>query len=78
MKSVWVMVCLLAWLNSANAQAQYGVSNARDASGNLVRNNGLSPSRTLAQPPVNNLGRPDHRPAVVAAPKTSTANGATR
>jgi hypothetical protein len=53
---------------------QNGVSNARDANGNLVHTNGINPTRGLTQPMVNNLGRPDNRPA----PRTRPDNGAVR
>lgn len=78
MKSAWVIFCLLACLTSAHAQTQNGVSNARDANGNLVRSNGLNPTRGLTQPMVNNPGRSGNRPAAVAAPRTRPDNGAVR
>ncbi|HWF46906.1 MAG TPA: hypothetical protein VG168_07875 [Bryobacteraceae bacterium] len=78
MKFAWAMFCLLACLTSVTAQAQNGVSNVRDANGNLVRNNGLNPTRGPSQPPVNNLGRPDNRPAVLGTSKARPDNGAIR
>jgi hypothetical protein len=77
MKSAWVIFGLLACLTAANAQVQNGVSNARDGNGNLVHSNGINP-RGLTQPMVNNPGRPDNRPAAVAAPRTRPDNGAVR
>lgn len=51
------VVCLLGCVSSASAQ--YGVSNARDGSGNLIRDTGVNSIRNLPQPPVNNRpGRP--------------------
>jgi|GEM_PF-1268777 len=78
MKSAWVIFGLLACLTAARAQVQNGVSNARDANGNLVRNNGINPTRGLTQPMVNNPGRPDNRPAAVTTPRTRPGNGAVR
>ena len=75
MKSAIVVFCLLACMTPASAQVQNGVSNARDANGNLVHNNGINPTRVLTQPMVNNPGRPDNRPAV---PRTRPDNGAVR
>ena len=41
-----------------SAFAQYGVSNARDGNGNLVRNNGMNPLRGSNQAPVNSTNGP--------------------
>jgi hypothetical protein len=41
-----------------SAFAQYGVSNARDGNGNLIRNNGTTPLRSSSQAPVNNPNGP--------------------
>ena len=46
------IICLVAC--SASAQAQYGVTNQRDAQGNLVRDNGGYAQRGVNQGPVNN------------------------
>jgi hypothetical protein len=78
MKSAWAIFGLLACLTAAHAQVQNGVSNARDANGNLVHNNGVNPTRGLTRSLVNNPGRPDNRPAAVAAPRTRPDNGAVR
>ena len=78
MKAAGVIFGLLACLAAAHAQVQNGVSNARDGSGNLVRSNGFNPARSLSQPAVSNPGRPDNRPAAVAAPRTRPDNGAVR
>ena len=78
MKFAFVIFGLLACLTAAHAQVQNGVSNARDANGNLVRNNGINPTRGPTEPMVNNPGRPDTRPAAVAAPRTRPDNGAVR
>ena len=47
MKFAWVIFGLLACLTAAHARigAQNGVSNACDANGNLVRNNGINWTR---------------------------------
>jgi hypothetical protein len=37
-----------------SALAQYGVSNARDGYGNLVRSNGANAGRVVNQGPINN------------------------
>ena len=47
-----VMFCLLAGGNAAWAQS--GVSNQRDGSGNLVRDNGTMSPRGVNQGPANN------------------------
>jgi hypothetical protein len=39
--------------------AQYGVSNARDGNGNLVRNSGMNPIRGFSQGPASYLGPPN-------------------
>lgn len=78
MKNAWVMFCLLTCVMSAHAQTPNGVSNVRDASGNLVRNNGLKPAHSLAPRPVTNPVRPDNRSGAVAPLKTWTDNGAIR
>ncbi len=52
------ILCLLGCMGPASAQ--YGVSNARDGSGNLIRDTGANSIRNLPQPPVNN--RPGRQP----------------
>jgi len=52
MKFILALVCLVACL--APAKAQYGVSNARDGYGNLIRDTGTNPGRNVNQGPVNN------------------------
>ena len=61
MKITLAVLCLVACSNSA--LAQYGVSNARDGSGNLIRNSGMNPGRTWDRAPVNNLNGPIIRPS---------------
>lgn len=61
------MACLLGCIGPASAQ--YGVSNARDGSGNLIRDTGANSIRNLPQPPVNN------RPA--RGPQSSTPSNTT-
>lgn len=51
-KAGLAILCLLGCVG--NASAQYGVSNARDGSGNLIRDTGVNSIRNLPQPPVNN------------------------
>jgi hypothetical protein len=46
------IICLVVC--SASAQAQYGVTNQRDAQGNLLRDNGSYTQRGVNQGPVNN------------------------
>lgn len=56
MKITLAVLCLVACSNSA--LAQYGVSNARDGYGNLIRNSGMNPGRNWDRAPVNNLNGP--------------------
>lgn len=65
MKLIVLMLCLLG--TATSAMAQYGVSNARDGNGNLIRNSGMNPARSFDQPPVNNF---KGTPATPAAPKS--------
>ena len=39
---------------ATSALAQYGISNARDGNGNLIRNTGTNPVRAINQGPINN------------------------
>ncbi len=52
MRFTLAIFCILACAGSA--WAQYGVSNARDGNGNLIRNNGANPGRVVNQGPINN------------------------
>jgi len=53
MRIIVAIACVFAL--TTPAAAQYGVSNARDGNGNLVRDNGMNPSRNYGQAPVNNV-----------------------
>jgi hypothetical protein len=55
-----------------SVQAQYGVSNVRDASGNLVRNTGTTSSR--GQGPGNNVSGPTTNVPVAAPPTNPRSN----
>ena len=66
MRFTLAVFCLLACGTSALAQ-QYGVSNARDAYGNLVRNKGVN------QTPPDNVSRPIN--TAPAAPSQSNQPG---
>jgi hypothetical protein len=50
MRFALAIFCMFAW--GPSAFAQYGVSNARDGYGNLVRNNGTNPLRSSPQTPI--------------------------
>lgn len=56
MKFTLAIFCMLAC--GTSALAQYGVSNARDGYGNLIRNTGMNSARSFDQTPVNNLNGP--------------------
>jgi hypothetical protein len=63
------------------AAAQYGVSNARDGNGNLIRDRGVNSPRTFDQPPVNNLNNINNfvnRNAPAATPSRGVARGVSR
>jgi hypothetical protein len=64
MKFILVMFFLLG--SVTGAAAQYGVSNARDGSGNLIRDRGVSSTRTFDQSPVNNVINSVNRSAPTA------------
>lgn len=66
------VLCLLGCVSSANAQ--YGVSNARDGYGNLIRDTGTNSIRNLPQPPVNNNSRPERTPQS-STPSNTTDHG---
>jgi hypothetical protein len=71
MKITLTVLCLVAC--SSSAFAQYGVSNARDGNGNLIRDSGMNSGRTYDRAPVNNLNAPA-RPAQRTAPNTGISN----
>jgi hypothetical protein len=73
MKFMSVIFFLLG--SVTGAVAQYGVSNARDGSGNLIRDRGVSSARTFDQSPVNNINNSVNRNAPAA---TSTRGIARR
>lgn len=52
MRFTLAIVCLLAC--GTSALAQYGVTNKRDAFGNLMRDAGANTGRAINQGPVNN------------------------
>jgi len=52
MRLALAFFCLVAC--GSSAMAQYGVSNARDGYGNLIRDTGTNPGRNINQGPVNN------------------------
>lgn len=54
MRFTLAIFCMFAC--GTSAMAQYGVSNARDGNGNLIRNTGMNPARGFSQGPANYLG----------------------
>jgi hypothetical protein len=54
MRFLLTIFCVLACATSA--LAQYGVSNVRDANGNLIRNTGMTPPKGFSQGPATYLG----------------------
>jgi hypothetical protein len=52
MRFTLAVFCLLTC--GTSAPAQYGVSNTRDAFGNLIRDAGTNPGRGIYKGPVNN------------------------
>jgi hypothetical protein len=68
MRIIVAIACVFALITPA--AAQYGVSNARDGNGNLVRDNGMNPSRNYGQAPVNNVNNAVNRAAPL--PPTNT------
>ena len=52
MRFVLAIFCVFACATSV--LAQYGISNARDDNGNLIRNTGTTPVRGINQGPINN------------------------
>jgi hypothetical protein len=75
MKITLAIFCLLTFVTSASAQ--YGVSNARDGNGNLIRNSGMNSTRSFDQTPVNNPNRlqPQPNPGPLQKSKINGANG---
>jgi len=69
----WLLACI------TSAAAQNGVSNARDGNGNLIRDNGMRPTRSYDQVPVNNPNganrAPAPRPAAVGNPPPIVTGG---
>jgi hypothetical protein len=64
----WIFLC------ATSVQAQYGVSNVRDASGNLVRNAGT----TRGQGPGSNVNGPAMNVPVAAPPTNRRSDKGTR
>jgi hypothetical protein len=63
------------------AAAQYGVSNARDGGGNLIRDRGVNSTRTFDQSPVNNINNINNsvnRNAPAALPTGGVAKGVSK
>jgi len=54
MRFTLAIFCMFAC--GTSAMAQYGVSNARDGNGNLIRNTGMHPARGFSQGPANISG----------------------
>jgi hypothetical protein len=69
------LLCLIAFNNSA--LAQYGVSNQRNAQGNLVRKSGVYSPTGINQGPVNN-GPIKNAPAQPPTANAGTNKGANR
>jgi hypothetical protein len=74
MKFMLAILCVLTSVTSASAQ--YGVSNARDGNGNLIRNTGMNSTRSFDQAPVNNLNNSQLQPSLgpLQKPKVNGAN----
>ncbi|MDB5604549.1 MAG: putative exported protein of unknown function [Bradyrhizobium sp.] len=75
MRLMLAMFCLLACGNAA--WAQNGISNQRDASGNLLRDGGATSPRSVNPGAVNN-GPVRNVPTQPTTNNTSTAKGAVR
>jgi hypothetical protein len=71
MRFTLAIFCMFACCTSA--MAQYGVSNARDGNGNLIRNTGMNPVRGFSQGPANYLGPSSN----LNGPITTIAPGST-
>jgi hypothetical protein len=76
MKFMSVIFFLLG--SVTGAFAQYGVSSARDGSGNLIRDRGVSSTRTFDQSPVNNVNNSVNRNAPAATPTKGASKGVSR
>jgi hypothetical protein len=76
MKFMSVVFFLL--VSVTGAVAQYGISNARDGNGNLVRDRGVNSTRTYDQAPVNNINNSANRNAPAASPTRGVAKGTTK
>jgi hypothetical protein len=79
MKFMSVIFFLLG--SVTGAFAQYGVSSARDGSGNLIRDRGVSSTRTFDQSPVNNVNNVNNsvnRNAPAATPTKGASKGVSR
>jgi hypothetical protein len=75
MRFALAIFCMLAC--GSSALAQYGVSNARDGNGNLIRNTGMNPARGSNQAPANNLNGPISNVPGPTPPVTSRTNSGT-
>jgi hypothetical protein len=71
----FVSVIFFLFGSVTGAVAQYGVSNARDGGGNLIRDRGVSSTRTFDQSPVNNINNSVNRNAPAATPTRGVAKG---
>jgi hypothetical protein len=79
MKFMAVVFFLLG--SVTGAPAQYGVSNARDGGGNLIRDRGVNSTRTFDQSPVNNINNINNsvnRDAPAATPTRGVAKGVSK
>ena len=77
MRFTLAIFCMFAC--GTSALAQYGVSNARDGNGNLIRNTGMNPVRGSNQAPGNNLNGPiSNVPAPIQPVNSRLNKGATK
>ena len=74
----FVSVIFFLFGSVTGAVAQYGVSNARDGSGNLIRDRGVSSTRNFDQSPVNNINNSVNRNAPAATPTKGASKGVSR
>ena len=75
MRFTLAIFCMFAC--GTSAMAQYGVSNARDGNGNLIRNTGMNPVRGSNQAPANNLNGPISNAPGPTPPVNSRSNQGT-